>query len=320
LTGPSKNFHDADAITIVMRNPLSVKKSLTQKSAPKGVRSIGGTSFILSDTLHAMMASDAAHEAGTILWRHWRAGTKIEALPDECRPRTRADGYAAQAEVARASGQEVSGWKIAATSVAGQRHIGVDGPLAGPLLADRRIEAGGVVPFVGNLMRVAEAEFAFRMARDLPPRDAPWTPDEAVAAAASLHPAIEIPDSRYLDFARAGAPQLIADTACACWFVIGGAVEADWRTADLAAHRVTAFSNGAQKGEGAGRNVLGDPRIALAWVANELNAIGRGLRAGEVVMTGTCVAPIAIAAGDRLTMDFGAFGSVGAKIGSGANF
>ena len=62
------------------------------------------------------------------------------------------------------------GWKIAATSDAGQKHIGVDGPLAGPLLANRVLENGATIPLDGNVMQVAEAEFAFRFRIGLPRR------------------------------------------------------------------------------------------------------------------------------------------------------
>lgn len=257
---------------------------------------------------------ESATEAAEILWRHWQASTRIEGLPEPCRPRTRAEGYAVQAEVARCSGQPLAGWKIAATSAAGQRHIGVDGPLAGRLLSERQLPPGANVPFAGNLMKVAEAEFAFRIGTALPRREQAWSVGEVLEAVASLHPAIEVPDSRYEDFLRAGAPQLIADMACACWFVIGPEVEADWRARDLVAHRVQAWRNGSVAGEGSGANVLGDPRLALTWIANELNAFGEALAPGHIVMTGTCVAPVAIAAGDQVRMDFGEFGSVSAAI------
>ena len=72
-------------------------------------------------------------------------------------------------------------------------------------------------------MRVAEAEFAFRMGVDLPPRPQPYSVDEVLAAVATLHPAIEVPDSRFDDFTIVGAPQLIADNACAHLFVLGPA-------------------------------------------------------------------------------------------------
>ncbi|MBK5105392.1 MAG: fumarylacetoacetate hydrolase family protein, partial [Burkholderiales bacterium] len=145
---------------------------------------------------------------------------------------------------------------------------------------------------------------------DLPRRAQSYSVDEVLSAVATLHPAIEVPDSRYTDFTRVGAPQLIADVACACWFVIGPETRADWRAVDLARHGVVAYRNGALAGQGSGANVLGDPRAALAWIANELCAYGEGLRAGEVVITGTCLTPLPVSAGDSVKMDFGEFGTL----------
>jgi 2-keto-4-pentenoate hydratase len=256
------------------------------------------------------LTSDAAARAAEILWSNWQRGTQIPELPADCRPRDRAEGYAVQAEVARASGQDAVGWKIAATSVAGQRHIGVDGPLAGRLLSERVLQPGATIPLNGIAMRVAEAEFAFQMAESLPSRSRPYTLDEVVTAIGSIHPALEIPDSRYDDFVRAGAPQLIADTACACWVIIGPPAAIDWRSADLAGHAVTAHRNGLEVERGSGTNVLGDPRQALTWIANELMTYADGLRRGDVIITGTCVKPVALAPGDALRMDFGALGAI----------
>jgi 2-keto-4-pentenoate hydratase len=56
--------------------------------------------------------------------------------------------------------------------------------------------------------------------------------------------------------------------------------------------------------------VLGDPRIALTWIANELSRNGMTLRAGDVVTTGTCMPPLEVQAGDHVTADFGVFGRV----------
>lgn len=246
--------------------------------------------------------------AAAILWQHWQQSTRLDELPLQCRPDSRAEGYAIQAEVAKLSGQSVVGWKIAGTSAAGQRHIHVDGPLAGCLLSARAFEAGASISLSGNNMKVAEAEFAFRMARHLPRRADDYSVAEVLDAVASLHPAIEVPDSRFEDFTRVGAAQLIADVACACWFVIGPATGANWRVIDLAQHGVSVHRNGALAGQGSGANVLGDPRSALAWIANELSAYGDGLRAGDVVITGTCLTPVPVSAGDSVKADFGDFG------------
>ena len=98
---------------------------------------------------------------------------------------------------------------------------------------------GAAISLAGNFMQVAEAEFAFRFGKSLPRRDRAYAVEEVLNAVESLHPAIEIPDSRYHDFAGVGAPQLIADNACACWFVLGEAA-ADWRGHDLARQPVHA--------------------------------------------------------------------------------
>ena len=263
------------------------------------------------------MNQAAITKAAQVVWTNFRDRTQINALPESCRPTTRAEGYAVQAEVARSSGLPCVGWKIAATSVAGQKHINVDGPLAGRLLASRVFAAGteaaNSINLGRNLLRVVEAEFAFRLNRALPPRDAAagaYTVDEVMSAVADLHLGIEIPDSRMTDFVRVGAPSLIADLACASWWMVGDAVTADWRSVDLAAHPVTAYKNGAVAAEGMGRNVLGDPRIALTWLANELCVYGDGLLAGDYVTTGTCVVPVPCAPGDAFVMDFGGLGTV----------
>jgi 2-keto-4-pentenoate hydratase len=253
--------------------------------------------------------------AADLLWEHWRDGRRMAALPEALRPRTRADGYAVQAALASRSPHPLFGWKIAATSTAGQRHINVDGPLAGRLFRERVFEPDTEVPIGANAMRVAEAEFAFRMARDLPPRREAYTAGEVLDAVDTLHPAIELPDSRYDDFTLVGAAQLIADNACAHSFVLGPAATADWRRMDLVAHAVVATVSDRERRTGTGGLVLGDPRLALAWLVNELSGLGLTLRAGEVVTTGTCIAPPPIAPGDTVRADFGSLGSVEIRMG-----
>ena len=165
-----------------------------------------------------------------------------------------------------------------------------------------------------SLMRVAELEFAFRMGTDLAPRATAYTQDEVLSAVATLHPAIELPDSRFAHFETAGLAQLVADNACAHYFVLGPAADDSWRALDLAAHPGKAFRNGALAEAGVGANVLGDPRIALTWLANELSAHGMTLRAGQVVTTGTCVKPVVIAVGETIEGDLGPLGRVSVRI------
>ena len=251
--------------------------------------------------------------ASRTLHAHWRAGTKLDDLEASLRPRDRAEGYAIQQRIESYSKASLFGWKIAATSEAGQRHINVDGPMAGRILPETVIADGGTASMAGNEMRVAEPEFAFRMKVDLPPRSSPYSMREVVDAVATLHPAIEIPDSRFRDFVRAGAAQIIADNACAHLFVLGPATRSNWRALDLVEHRPVITLRG-KRFIGHGKNVLGDPLIALTWLANELRQLGVTLRAGEVVTTGTCHPPLPIQSGDLFEADFGVIGKVSVRL------
>jgi 2-keto-4-pentenoate hydratase len=260
-----------------------------------------------------MLSESHIHGASDLLFHHWQDGRSMTGLPQKMRPTTRAEGYAIQALLDHRTDGPLFGWKIAATSLAGQAHIGVDGPLAGRLLREKAFSDGAQLSLRGNRMRVAEPEFAFRMVRDLVPRSVAYGVDEALDAVESLHPAIEVPDSRFEDFVHAGAPQLLADNACAHLFVLGAAAEVPWRSFDLAHYPVQATVNGGPPLTGSGENVLGDPRVALAWLVNELSALNIVLKAGQIVTTGTCMKPIPLAPGDEIEADFGALGQVSVR-------
>jgi 2-keto-4-pentenoate hydratase len=259
-----------------------------------------------------MLDKSQIEAASRTLHDHWRAGTKLAALEPSHRPRDRREAYAIQAALEDHAAGNLFGWKIAATSEAGQKHINVDGPMAGRILSQTVLPDGGTASMAGNEMRVAEPEFAFRMATDLPPRSSPYSVQQILDAVATLHPAIEIPDSRFADFVSAGAAQIIADNACAHLFVLGAPSTANWRSLDLVEEKPVITLRGRQF-IGHGKNVLGDPRIALTWLANELSQLGVTLRTGQIVTTGTCHPPLPIQSGDLFEADFGAIGRVSVR-------
>src|SRR6476620_605710 len=193
-----------------------------------------------------MLDKNAITAASKALHDHWRDGPKFSGLDDRLRPRHPIEAYAIQSDIEKYSARGLFGWKIAATSEAGQKHINVDGPMAGRILAHTVIADGGTASMAGNEMRVGEPEFAFRMARDLPPRSSPYTVPEVLHAVGTLHPSIEIPDSRFADFVNAGAAQIIADNACAHLFVLGPPTSADWRARDLVEERPVIAMRGQQ--------------------------------------------------------------------------
>jgi 2-keto-4-pentenoate hydratase len=253
--------------------------------------------------------TDAPELAAQILTEHWRTRQAIDALPDLCRPATRAEGYAVQARWPARIGP-IGGWKIAATSVAGQRHIGVDGPLAGPVFASRVWADGATVSLSGNRMRVAECEVVFGFARAIEPRPEPWTRAQALAQVARVMPGIEVPDSRFAYFERAGQAQLIADCACCHEMLVGHPSSALDRLTVLAALPVQARLSDGRLFEGVGSNALGDPVEALRWFLGEMSAAGQRIEAGHFLTTGACVTPIAVEPGQAMEVDFGWLGAM----------
>lgn len=253
-------------------------------------------------------------QACGLIWTLWRTGEVIGELPAALRPATRAQGYAIQAHLESCTAKPLVGWKIAATSTAGQKHINVEGPLAGRLLAEACFAPGATISIAHNRMRVCEPEFAFVLGRDLPARSQPYSTDEVMAAVGDLHLTLELPDSRFADFTKVGGPSLIADNACTRELVIGPKVTAAWRDLDLARHAVSARVGNRYTRDGIGSNVLGDPRIAMTWIANELSGLGISLARGQLVTTGTCMVPLDILPGDHITADFGVLGAIDVRI------
>lgn len=239
-----------------------------------------------------------------------QAGLHLNELPLAARPQDRAQGYDVQRGwIARLG--PVAGWKIAATSLAGQQHIAVSGPLAGPIFADRVKGAGAEVSLQSNRMRVAECEIVFRFGKDLLARPEGYSQDEVLAAIDAVAPGIEVPDSRFVNFEKAGEAQLIADCACCRDMVLGSFRPADARMKTLASLRVRAAVSDGRELEGIGSNVLGDPLAALVWFVNELSGVSQNLSRGQFVTTGACVTPIPVLPGQRVDADHGWLGRIG---------
>src|SRR5258708_995795 len=238
---------------------------------------------------------------------------RLPELPAAIRPKTPGEAYVVQDELVDRLlahyGGSVIGYKIACTNVTAQRQLGVDAPFAGRLLSaffhenPSRVESGQF------FMRVVEAEFAFEMARDLPPSAAPRSRQEIADSVKGVIPGIEIVDSRFDDWTTIGAPSLIADNACnAAW--VKGRLLTDWQSIDLAAQAVRVTVNGKLLREGAGSNVLGHPLHALEWLVHNLSGRGLGLKAGQYVTTGVTTEVYMAERGDQITADFGPVGSV----------
>ena len=253
------------------------------------------------------MDRDAAARGGALLWQAWQERTRLDALPADCRPGSVEAAYAVQDGLARSAGLALAGYKIGATNAQVQAHFGVDAPFSGRVFADFVGGSPLTVPAGAVNFYAIEAEFDFVMARTLAPRPQPYTQAEVQAAVASVHPAIEVPDSRYADWLSMKAPDLIADNAIGCRLCLGPAA-AGGLDHDLAGQPVVVRIGGEVVSEGAGSNVLGDPWNVMVWLANHLSARGLALEAGHVVTTGSAADVVQCKPGDTVTAEFGPIG------------
>ena len=125
-------------------------------------------------------------------------------------PKNTEEAYKLQSNYQAYSKHDLFGWKIAATSIEGQEHIGVNSPIAGRLIKERLYKSGDNVSLISNQMKVAEAEFSFKLNNDIPKKNIPYTYEEVLDCIEHICPAIEIPDSRFLNFDKIGKDLLIA--------------------------------------------------------------------------------------------------------------
>ena len=259
-------------------------------------------------------AEPRIERAGAWLYQAHRARDRFAPLPADLAPRSVADAYAIQSEfvgMRAASLGQVTGYKIALTTAAMRATVGLDDSIAGDML-DKTIRRGSASVRAADYVRLlVEFEIAIEMAEDLPAIGAPYNRERVAQAVAALMPALELADDRNADYAilQANPLMLIADNAWNEGAVLGDPVR-DWQGIDLAGLRGVATINGRNAGEGHGRDVMGHPFEALAWVANNLASRGLGLWRGDVVITGSLVSTKFPSPGDRVRFEAGALGAV----------
>ena len=243
-----------------------------------------------------------------------RSRMPLQPFAADIAPQDEAEGYRIQNAVHDLLSADLGalvGYKIGCTSKVMQQYLDIPHPCGGGVFA-RGVHDSGVSLSTKDFVCVGvECEIAVRLARDLLPTEAPFTAEWVAEAIEAYLPAIEIVDDRYSHWQTMGAPTLVADDFFAAGCVLGKPVA---RTAapDLLEVVGRAVINGVEAGQGTGADVLGHPHHALAWLANHLVTEGKGLRAGQIVLTGSLVKTVWLKAGDKVTMDLSGLGTVAA--------
>jgi 2-keto-4-pentenoate hydratase len=234
-------------------------------------------------------------ELGERLAAVWRGGSPLGTLPAELVPRSTEAAYAAQstlvAQLAPVFGPIV-GWKVGAPSPTAE-------PAAAPLLAD--LVQHSPARFGGARLRLfgIEAEVAFRFGVALSPRSEPYGETEVSAAIASLHPAIELVETRFATWEGPPALAKLADLGSNGGFCFG-AGSTEWGSRDLAKPTVTLDIDGQRVAERVGGNTAGHPMRTLVWLANHAGRLGRGILAGDIVTTGSHTGLVFAGRGSRI--------------------
>lgn len=220
------------------------------------------------------------HRAAELLLRARRERQPIRELPEDLRPADLTEAYALQDIVGMACAP-LGGWKIGAPS-----------PEATPLFSPMP-SWGGYARSGQRISRKyhryggVEAEVAFHLSHDLPPRSQPYSRDEVVAAIGSAHPAIEILETAFADPDQTDRLSVIGDLQMNGGFAFGPPVPG-WGSIDLSREPVTVTVGEEVRFQGTGSNSAGADLLRLVvWLANEGAYRTAGLRAGDWITTGS---------------------------------
>jgi 2-keto-4-pentenoate hydratase len=216
-------------------------------------------------------------KAGGMLLDARRTNVPIDDLPEALRPTTLDEAYFIQDRLALAYGT-IGGWKVGAPTADATPMFA---PMPAAWIAANHAELGGRHRYCG-----LEAEIAFLMGKDLPPREKSYSREEVVAAIASCHPAIEVIESGLTDPITATRLSMIADLQMHGAFVYGAAVP-HWQKIDFSKEHVGLVVDSVLRVERTGSNTSGDLMRLLPWLANEGASRTGGLKAGQWVTTGS---------------------------------
>jgi 2-keto-4-pentenoate hydratase len=262
------------------------------------------------------MKAQAIDEAARLLADARLGRVRLAGLPDGRRPKDEAEAYAIQdavhARLAAAGRGPLVGYKIGCTTAVMQRFLGIDSPCAGGVLQQGMQRREGSFRHADFLRVGVECEIAVALARDLPASAARYDRHQVGEAVAACIAAIEVVDDRYENYRALDPLTLVADDFFHAGCVLGEPVER-WRELDLPAVRGHMTINGAEVGSGQGRDVLGHPLAALAWLANLRAAHGKHLRAGAFVLLGSVVETRWLERGDLVEIAIEGLGTASAR-------
>lgn len=241
-----------------------------------------------------------AAQAAAILVPRRLAGLPGERLPTSCRPLDLEDALAIQAEVSAQIGDSIGGWKC---GMPAEGRV-----VVAPIYANTIYAEGEIDLFARNGKARVEPELAFVFGQDLPARETPYAEAEIDAAISAVHLALELIQSRYTDPASLTFPEALADGLVNQGLVLGPKVK--FEAARGCCELPLQIDIGSVTIDKAGKHPATWPLAPLYWLVEFLRQRGQGIRAGQVVITGSYAGVLDLPLQQALSIHFGKLGQI----------
>jgi 2-oxopent-4-enoate/cis-2-oxohex-4-enoate hydratase len=249
---------------------------------------------------------------GDELYQALLSRTPVDPLTDREPGITIEDAYQIQLRMIQRrvdAGETIIGKKIGVTSKVVMNMLNVNQPDFGQMTSGMVFNEGEPIRADTMIAPRAEAEVAFILKRDL--MGPGVTAADVLRATECVMPCFEIVDSRIKDW-KIKIQDTVADNASCGVLTLGGQRKSP-RQLDLALAGMVLEKNGEIVSTSTGAAVQGSPVNAVAWLANTLGRLGIGLKAGEVILSGSQSPLIPVKAGDSLGCSVGGLGSTSVR-------
>jgi len=266
-----------------------------------------------------MISPDSVGQLALRLYRARKDRSQVPQLSRELAGLSIEDAYAIQREwvrLERSDGRVIRGYKVGLTSSTLQMALQATEPTCAPLMDDMFFESGADIPAAAFIAPRVEVELAFVLERSL--QGPGVTVDDVLRATAYVAPALELIDARIEQLDReTRQPRKLVDVICdfgAAAGVVMGSTRVEPDALDLRWTGAILHKNDLIEETGLGAAVLGHPALSVAWLANTIGALERGLQAGDILLAGSFTKPVAAAHGDVLRADYGPLGCLSFKL------
>lgn len=252
--------------------------------------------------------------AAEILYNSRMNMERLEKLPTNCIPLNKKDAYLIQENLVYkylSSNGNISeiGKKVGCTNKAAQNQINVNEPFYGSLLSRYSKKSNNSLKIKNFFKPFIEPEFSFKIEKNIPIKNAPYSSEKIYKYIKTVLPSIEIVDSRFNDWTKVGINNLIADNGVNSFWIHGKETD-KINEYNFLNHNVKVYINNKIVKQGNSKNVLSNPINSITWLVNNLAKQKKYLIKNSYISTGTCTPAIPVNKGDKVIADFGKLGKI----------